>query len=35
MHEYGLKTRNTLPNETYETVILGVAHKEFKNQNCI
>ena len=30
-HEYGLTTVQTLPNEKYDAVILGVAHKEFLN----
>lgn len=29
MHEYGLKTTNALPESTFDTVILGVAHNEF------
>ncbi|NER13973.1 nucleotide sugar dehydrogenase [Leptobacterium flavescens] len=28
-HEYNLNTLNTAPNETYDAIILGVAHKEF------
>jgi UDP-N-acetyl-D-galactosamine dehydrogenase len=28
-HEYGLKTTTTLPNQKYDAVVLGVAHKEF------
>ena len=30
-HEYGLITSQELPNETFDAVILGVAHKEFLN----
>lgn len=29
IHEYGLSTTQTLPNEKFDAVILGVAHKEF------
>jgi UDP-N-acetyl-D-galactosamine dehydrogenase len=29
-HEYGLNTTNDLPNEAFDTVVLGVAHNEFK-----
>lgn len=29
MHEYGLVTTNILPKERYDTIVLGVAHKEF------
>lgn len=29
MHEYKLSTHKTLPNDTYDAVVLGVAHKEF------
>ncbi|GEP50365.1 UDP-N-acetyl-D-galactosamine dehydrogenase [Flavobacterium noncentrifugens] len=29
MKEYGLKTINTIPEEKYDAIILGVAHKEF------
>lgn len=32
-HEYGLDTINTLPQDRYEAVILGVAHKEFLDCN--
>lgn len=28
-HEYGLKTLDKLPQETFDAVVLGVAHKEF------
>ena len=28
-HEYGLTTVNQIPDETFDTIILGVAHKEF------
>jgi UDP-N-acetyl-D-galactosamine dehydrogenase len=28
-HEYGLTTVNQMPDETFDTIILGVAHKEF------
>ncbi len=28
-HEYGLTTTNSLPNQKYDAVVLGVAHKEF------
>ena len=42
-HEYHLKTTQSLPNETYDAIVLGVAHKEFleldfeklKNKNAI
>ena len=29
MHEYNLKTVQTIPNETFDCVVLGVAHNEF------
>ena len=29
-HEYGLEVTNNVPNEKFDTIILGVAHKEFK-----
>ena len=29
MHEYGLDMTNVLPTETYDSIILGVAHNEF------
>ncbi|OCB76572.1 nucleotide sugar dehydrogenase [Flavobacterium crassostreae] len=29
MHEYQLKTTTNLPNEKFDAVVLGVAHKEF------
>ncbi|WP_167496951.1 nucleotide sugar dehydrogenase [Flavobacterium tiangeerense] len=28
-HEYGLETTSTLPNQKFDTLVLGVAHKEF------
>ncbi|WP_396191189.1 nucleotide sugar dehydrogenase [Flavobacterium sp.] len=28
-HEYGLETITEIPNEKYDTIVLGVAHKEF------
>lgn len=28
-HEYGLVTTNSLPNEKFDAIVLGVAHKEF------
>lgn len=42
-HEYGLVTTNTLPQERYDAVVLGVAHQEFssidfaaiKKENCV
>ena len=42
-HEYQLKTTQNLPNETFDAIVLGVAHKEFleldyekfKNNNAI
>lgn len=30
MHEYGIKITNKLPADKYDAVLLGVAHKEFK-----
>ncbi|HSD13558.1 MAG TPA: nucleotide sugar dehydrogenase [Flavobacterium sp.] len=33
MHEYGLVTTTEIPNEKYDAVILGVAHKEFLNMD--
>ena len=29
LHEYGLNSLKTLPNETFDAIVLGVAHKEF------
>jgi len=29
MHEYGLVCLNTLPNQTFDSVVLGVAHNDF------
>ena len=29
MHEYGIKTTNVLPQEKFDTIVLGVAHNEF------
>jgi len=29
MHEYGLVTTNVLPTETFDSIVLSVAHKEF------
>jgi UDP-N-acetyl-D-galactosamine dehydrogenase len=29
MHEYNIETKQTLPNEKYDAIILGVAHNEF------
>lgn len=29
-HEYQLETTNELPNDTYDAIVLGVAHNEFK-----
>lgn len=41
--EYKLKTINVLPSKTFDSIVLGVAHKEFqqvelsklKNKNCV
>lgn len=33
MHEYGLTTTTLIPNEKFDAVILGVAHKEFLNMD--
>lgn len=33
MHEYGLTTTQTIPNEKFDAVVLGVAHKEFLELN--
>ena len=30
VHEYGLEVTNNVPTEKFDTIILGVAHKEFK-----
>jgi UDP-N-acetyl-D-glucosamine/UDP-N-acetyl-D-galactosamine dehydrogenase len=43
LHEYNLKTQNTLPNSTFDAIVLGVAHSQFldlnfeklKNKNAI
>lgn len=32
-HEYQLKTHNELPRETFDVIVLGVAHKEFAHLN--
>ena len=32
-HEYKLEITNNIPNEKYDTIILGVAHKEFETVN--
>lgn len=32
-HEYGLETINTLPNNKYDAIVLGVAHNEFTKMN--
>lgn len=32
-HEYNLNVTNKLPNKKYDTVVLAVAHNEFKNIN--
>ncbi|HMI07820.1 MAG TPA: nucleotide sugar dehydrogenase [Flavobacterium sp.] len=29
MHEYKIETTNELPSDTFDTIVLGVAHKEF------
>jgi UDP-N-acetyl-D-galactosamine dehydrogenase len=28
-HEFGIDLKDTIENETYDTIILAVAHKEF------
>ncbi|NRT10962.1 nucleotide sugar dehydrogenase [Flavobacterium sp. 14A] len=33
MHEYQLKTSTTIPNDKFDAIILGVAHKEFLDLN--
>ena len=30
-HEYHLKTNQNLPNDTFDAIVLAVAHKEFLN----
>jgi len=30
-HEYNLKTTNVLPTDTFDAIVLGVAHNEFKS----
>jgi UDP-N-acetyl-D-galactosamine dehydrogenase len=32
-HDYNLITTNTLPNQKFDAIVLGVAHKEFLNLN--
>ena len=32
-HEYNLVTSTQLPEETFDAIVLGVAHKEFLNLN--
>ena len=34
-HEYGLETTTTLPNQKFDAVILGVAHKEFLDLDLV
>ena len=31
--EYGMKTTKVKPDDTYDTIVLAVAHKEFLNLN--
>ncbi|TBN06532.1 nucleotide sugar dehydrogenase [Hyunsoonleella flava] len=33
MHEYNLEATNSIPNDTFDTVILGVSHAEFLDIN--
>ena len=33
MKEYNLETTNTFPSETFDSIILGVSHKEFLGIN--
>ncbi|GAA4898929.1 nucleotide sugar dehydrogenase [Flaviramulus aquimarinus] len=33
LHEYGLKTVQNLPDETFDTIVLNVAHNEFLDLN--
>lgn len=35
MHEYKLTTTKTLPNKQFDSVVLGVAHKEFLNLDMV
>ncbi|TGD57130.1 nucleotide sugar dehydrogenase [Flavobacterium humi] len=43
LHEYGLETTTKLPSQTFDALVLGVAHKEFlttdlkslQKQNCV
>ena len=32
-HEYGVESTNEMPNEQFDAVVLGVAHKEFKQMD--
>ncbi len=32
-HEYNVETINDIPTDTFDTIVLGVAHKEFLNLN--
>lgn len=32
-HEYGLEISNKLPSKQFDAVVLGVAHKEFLEQD--
>jgi UDP-N-acetyl-D-galactosamine dehydrogenase len=34
-HEYGLQTTTDLPNQKFDAVVLGVAHKEFLNLDMV
>ena len=31
MHQYGLKSLKSLPNERFDAIVLTVAHKKFMN----
>jgi UDP-N-acetyl-D-glucosamine/UDP-N-acetyl-D-galactosamine dehydrogenase len=35
MHEYGLNSTQNIPNETFDGIILGVAHQEFLNLDLV
>lgn len=32
-HEYNLEASNSVPNDTFDTIVLGVSHAEFLNMN--
>src|SRR5690554_2186034 len=35
MHEYNIETSNTLPQDTFDAIVLGVAHNEFLDLDLV